>query len=96
MGRSAEKVGWKLFGTAAAIASGAATRKGVVAVWRRVAGGDPPSNPASRTTRWRDAFGWAAASGVAYGVGRIVAERGAAEVWERATGHLPPGLEDVA
>jgi hypothetical protein len=37
-----------------------------------------------------------AATGVALGVARLVALRGAAAGWRRATGALPPGLEDPA
>ena len=39
---------------------------------------------------------WAAASGVAMAVTRLVAQRGAAEAWRASTGTYPAGLETVS
>jgi hypothetical protein len=39
---------------------------------------------------------WAAACGVAIAVARLVAQRGAAEAWKKATGSYPAGLETVS
>ena len=39
---------------------------------------------------------WAAASGVAMAVTRLVAQRGAAEAWRARTGSYPAGLESVS
>lgn len=47
-------------------------------------------------TGWGEAIAWTAATGVAIGVARLVAARAAAADWQRATGELPPGLEEVA
>lgn len=93
--KSAEESGWKLLGTASAILAGIAARKVIVAVWKALRGGDPPSNPADRETTWPEALGWAVATGVGIGVARLLAARGAAAGWERATGTLPPGLREV-
>jgi hypothetical protein len=38
----------------------------------------------------RDALTWATALGVGAAVARVVAQRGAAAAWERATGNPPP------
>lgn len=91
----AEETTWKLVGTGAAILSGIAVRKIVYAVWRALRKNDPPANPADRVTSWPEALGFALATGAGIGVGRMIAARGAAAGWERMTGSLPPGLQDV-
>jgi NADPH:quinone reductase-like Zn-dependent oxidoreductase len=78
------------------LASGVVTRRLLQTGWRRIKGGDPPTNPASPSTTWSEALIWAASSGVAIAVARLVAARGAAEAWKAATGSYPEGLEDVS
>ena len=86
---------WKLAGALSGIVSAAVTRKLLRAAWRRTRGGNPPTNPAARGTTWSEALVWAAASGVAMAVARVVAQRGAAGAWRAATGSYPPDLETV-
>ena len=86
---------WKALGMASGVAAATATRTLLRAGWRRARGGNPPNNPASHSTTWVEALVWAASSGVALGVARVVAQRGAAEVWKARTGSYPPGLETV-
>lgn len=87
---------WKIVGTLVGVLSGMATRSVLRTTWRRVRGGDPPTNPAAPGTSWKEALTWAAASGVALAVTRLVAQRGAAEAWKGQTGTYPPGLEEVS
>jgi len=87
---------WKLLGTLSGMAAGTATRSLLRAGWRKTRGGDPPTNPAAPGTAWSEAIAWAAASGVALAVTRLVAQRGAAEAWKARTGGYPPGLETVS
>ena len=87
---------WKVVGLASGAAAGAATRAALHAGWKRARGSDPPANPASPATSWPEALIWAAASGVAMGVTRLVAQRGAAEAWKASAGTYPPGLETVS
>ena len=63
--------------------------------WAKTKGGEPPRNPAAPGTTWGEAITWAVASGVAVALVRLVATRGAASAWQKAAGHLPPGLEEV-
>jgi len=42
-----------------------------------------------------EAAAWAAASGVAVGLARMLAARKTAEYYRKSTGHLPANLEDV-
>ncbi len=95
MGQTVEKTAWKAAGLGAAVIAGFTARKVLMAGWRAWKKTDPPANPASRSTTWGEALSWALASGVAMAVARLVAMRGAAAGWEKATGALPPGLEDV-
>lgn len=90
------RVMWKVVGSLSGIVAGSATRALLKAGWRRSKGGDPPTNPASPSTRWSEALIWAAASGVAMAVTRLVAQRGAAEAWRATTGTYPPGMETVS
>ncbi len=95
MSTSAERTAWKVAGTGSAIVAGLLVRKVVVSVWTRARHSDPPSNPAAYGTSWGDALAWTVATGIAVAVARLVATRGMAEAWRKATGNLPPGLEDV-
>jgi NADPH:quinone reductase-like Zn-dependent oxidoreductase len=96
MAMADRRILWKVVGSLSGAAAGAATRALLRAGWRRTKGGDPPTNPASPSTRWSEALIWAAASGVAMAVTRLVAQRGAAEAWRAGAGEYPPGLETVS
>ncbi|MBW3602292.1 MAG: DUF4235 domain-containing protein, partial [Actinobacteria bacterium] len=78
MGQTLENAAWKLAVTVSAVAAGIMMRKTVTAAWKGVRKTDPPSNPADRNTGWPDALAWAAASGLAVGIARLLATRGAA------------------
>lgn len=96
MPQAVSKVGWKIVGAGAGVAAAMVTRKVLTAAWRGAKHDDPPANPAAPGTSWPEGLAWAASTGVALGVARLVAQRGAAAGWQKATGHLPPGLEEVA
>lgn len=87
---------WKIFGTASGLLAGTATRKALTRVWIRLTGKTPPANPASQSTTWGEGLAWAALTGAAMGVARMVAARQAARLWKRTYGSLPPGLEEVS
>ena len=89
-------LGWKAVALGAGAASAFVTRRLLQVGWRATKGGDPPSNPAAKSTTWPDAVGWAVASGVALAVTRLVAQRGAAAAWKKKTGHYPRALEEVS
>jgi Protein of unknown function (DUF4235) len=91
-----KKLIWQVIGAVAGMVAGSLTRKLLTAVWHRSSGHNPPTNPASPRTTWTEAVIYAIASGVAIAVARLLAQRGAAAAWEKATGSLPPGLEEVA
>ena len=87
---------WKVLGTVSGLVAGMATKSVLRVAWRRLRGGDPPSNPAAPGTSWVEALAWAVSSGVAVAVTRLIAQRGAAEAWKAKGGSYPPGLEDVS
>jgi hypothetical protein len=96
MGQAMEKTLWKLAGTGAAVLAGIAVRSALMSLWRGIMKNEPPNNPADPATAWGEAIAWTAATGLVVGVARMVASRGAAAGWQRYTGSLPPGLQDVA
>ncbi|CAN5891809.1 MAG: DUF4235 domain-containing protein [Actinomycetota bacterium] len=96
MGHTAEKTAWKVLGTGGAIIAGIMTRKVLMATWRKTKHSDPPTNPADRETDWVEALTWTVATSIAVGIARLIATRGAAGAWEKFTGALPPGLQDVS
>jgi len=87
---------WKGAGALSGVASGGLTRNVMKRGWTKWKGSDPPTNPASPSTKWSEALAWAVACGVAMAVARLVAQRGAAGVWKMATGSYPEGLETVS
>ena len=96
MAQTFSRLGWKIVGIGAGTAAALVTKKAMTAAWRATKHDDPPANPAAPTTTWPEGLAWAASTGVALGVARLVAQRGAAAGWQKATGSLPPGLEKVA
>ncbi|HEX6308694.1 MAG TPA: DUF4235 domain-containing protein, partial [Longimicrobiales bacterium] len=60
--------------------------------WKAVLHDEPPENPVSADTSWRDALLWTTALALGAGIARLVVERLAAEVWVEKTGRKPPGL----
>ncbi len=90
-----EKVLWKVVGVTSGLVAAKVGRSALDKTWAKTKGGEPPRNPASRDTTWTEAVQWAIASGVAVAVARLIATRGAASAWQKTTGHLPPGLEEV-
>ncbi len=86
-------VGSQLIG----IATGVVTRKISMVVldkvWRKTKKTEPPADPASPATPWVEALTFAAASGVAVGVTRLVATKGVATAKTKLTGQVPEGME---
>jgi hypothetical protein len=90
-----QRLAWKAVGAASGFAAGALARKVLTAAWQRTTGGDPPASPASPRTTWLQALTWAATSGIAIAISRLVAQRGAAAAGRATTGAYPAGLDEV-
>jgi hypothetical protein len=86
---------YKVFGALAGVLAARAARSVLDKGWNRAKGVEPPRNPAAPGVGWNDAVAWAVASGIAAGLARLLATRGSARVWEKTTGHLPPGVREV-
>ncbi len=83
---------FKIVATGSAMLAGMAIRNLLNASWKVINKKDPPTNPASFETSWQEAITYTIAIGVAVGLARMLAERGAAVGWRKFTGSIPPGL----
>jgi hypothetical protein len=84
------RASWLVVTTGSALVAAAAARVAVNAAWRLAQGDDPPIDPESADTEWRDAVAWTVVTGVAIGLAQLVARRGVAAGWRRAVGSRPP------
>jgi hypothetical protein len=83
---------WKVAAGLAAAVGAAVARNLAGRGWRAATGREPPRNPASSDTTWRDALVWAGVLGLAAGLARTLARRGAAEAWRYVDGSYPAEL----
>ena len=86
---------YKVLGIGSGLVAGKLARSAVDKIWEKTRGGEPPRNPAVPGTNWGEAIAWAVVSGVALSLARLLATKGVASTWAKATGELPPGVEDV-
>lgn len=91
----AGNVFYKVLGVGSGLIAGKIATAALDKVWERTRGSEPPRNPAVPGTTWGEALAWAIASGIALSIARMLATKGVASTWAKATGHLPPGVEDV-
>jgi hypothetical protein len=84
----------RLAWTAVAAGAGYAASRGTELLLNRsyetARGKRPPRDPLARGTSWSRVIGWSVATAVVVAVAQVAAERGAADLFERATGHRPP------
>jgi hypothetical protein len=88
--RNPRELAWQGIAAATGTLAAIAVRRAAITTWRSTKHADPPENPAARGVGWREALTWATAVAVGAAVARVVAQRGAAAAWERATGDPPP------
>jgi hypothetical protein len=86
-------MGSKLIGIGTGLAVRKLSEKALNKVWLKTKHSEPPADPASPGTPWAEALSYAVASGVAIGVARLVATRGAATAKMKLTGKAPEGME---
>ena len=84
---------WTAFSLGAAVGAAALAKKVLDQSWRAATGKNPPANPADPDVEIWEAVAWAAVSGTAIALARMLATRKAASYYARSTGHLPPGLQ---
>lgn len=88
-----EETMWNVVALASAAVAGIAVRNLLETGWGALRQDEPPENPAARSVGWSEALAWTVATGVAVGVGRLLAQRGAAAGWKRVKGRYPEGLD---
>ena len=84
------RLAWQGVAVASGTIAAAVVRRAAVITWRATKHEDPPETPGARDISWSDALTWTIAVAVGAAVARVVAQRGAAAAWERATGDPPP------
>ena len=84
-----ERNAWGIAAAGATILAAFAVREGLRAGWRGLRHEEPPTEDGATGGPLGGAVAWAAGSGLATGVAAVLATRGAAVAWERATGHRP-------
>jgi Protein of unknown function (DUF4235) len=83
---------WTVFSLVAGLGAAALTRKLLDRSWKVAAGKNPPDNPADPDVGFGEAVLWAGVTGAAVALTKMLAQRRAANYYQRSTGHLPPGL----
>jgi hypothetical protein len=83
---------WWLVSTGAALLASSLAKSAMERGYKGYTGRRAPQNPASPRVTWRSAFAWAMAAGIIMSVSELLAERGAAAGWRRATGKYPRSL----
>lgn len=73
-----QSIVWKAVVAVATTGAAWAARKAATGVWSTVSDTEPPPNPDDPNVNWTEALGWAALAGLAAGVARVVARKGAA------------------
>ena len=84
---------WSIFSLVAALLGATVARKSLTKAWQTATGKNPPANPADPDVDIWEAVLWAAVSGTAVQLARMLATRKAANYYAKSTGHLPPGLQ---
>jgi hypothetical protein len=89
------KFAWKLTSGVTTTVALLATHKLTIAGWKWFTGAEPPKHPLRPGITAGEAATWAALSGAAVGVARMASVRIAANHWQRRTGELPQGAENI-
>lgn len=84
------RVGWMLLAAGAGMLAEGAVLGMLERGWRAARGEEPPFDPLDDETPLGAAIAWSAAAGLAIGTARLLAQRGAAHGWRRASGRRPP------
>lgn len=85
---STDRVKWMGIAAGAGLIAAKVTQRALTSGWRAVLHADPPDDDARAPLG--QAVLWTALLGAAMGVTKLLAIRGAAEAWRRATGHDIP------
>jgi Protein of unknown function (DUF4235) len=89
------KLGYKILASIGATAGATVARKVLTKGWKSATGKEPPTNPEHLGVSAGEAATWAALSAAVVAVARVLARRRVAATWQRASGELPPGMNDA-
>ena len=88
--RRGSQLAWAALAAGTGYAASRATQMLLDRAWEKTHGEKPPRDPLARGTSWPTVLGWTMATAVVVAVAQVGAKRGAAGLFERATGHRPP------
>ena len=88
--RRGRRLAWTAIAAGASYAAARGTALLLDEAYERARDRKAPRDPLARDSSLPVVLGWAAASAVVIGLAEIAAQRGAARLFERATGHRPP------
>lgn len=89
-------VGTRLLGTALAVPLSRVVSKKLTTSWRRTTGTEPPDRKGrAEEAHWSEVLMWTALSSMAVVGVKLLAERGAVEVYRFFAGQHPPGHDPV-
>lgn len=80
---------WSLAAAGSAMLVGMAIRAALNKSWKVVTKNDPPLNPASGDTSWKEAIVWTVTTSVAVGLGQLLARKGTDTLWHQISGNKP-------
>jgi thiazole synthase ThiGH ThiG subunit len=84
---------WTVFSLVSALGAATLAKKALDTGWRAATGKHPPVNPADPDVAMGEAIAWAVVSGTFVALARMLAQRRAANYFQRSAGHLPPQLQ---
>jgi hypothetical protein len=90
------KLGYKIFAGIGTAFGTAVARRALTVGWKQATGKEPPANPEHPDVRWAEAASWVVASAAVIAAAKLMAQRRVAATWRRASGTLPPGMDEPA
>src|ERR1700712_760567 len=81
---------WKLLVLVISRPVASSIRDAVEKVWATSRPDNPPRTASDPDAKWLDAIIYAGLTGIGFGVGQLVAQRGAAEIWRTFGGDETP------
>ena len=88
--RRGRRLAWTAIAAGAGFAASRGTEMLLDRSFEKARGKKPPEDPLARGTSWPRVIGWSLVTGAVVALAQVGAQRGAASLFEQATGHRPP------
>ena len=88
--RRGRRLAWAAIAAGAGYAASRGTEMVLDRSFKKASGRKPPEDPLARGTSWPRVIGWSLVTGAVVALAQVGAQRGAASLFEQATGHRPP------